>query len=332
MIVALKALLQTRRVQAGAAMIALTSFLSAATLNQTLKRVVFSLPEGAEPIDASPVVAGDEPMAEGGAPENVEPGPDDAPPPPEDNPVASARRLSKSDLVDPFVRRSIFDSTKVGATADGVAGGEVGASELRYVLIATMVAEPELFSSALIAKDDRESRSQGYGVGDTLEGGEGKIVRIEAKKVWIDRGTGELEYIEMGAKGEAKPRPASEPEPAGESDGGITKEGDNKFIVERKLLEDAMANIDSLASKVRVVPHRGADGEVDGYRLSAIRRGSIFDKLGIKNGDIVHQVNGMGLTSPDQALSAFQSLQSESNFTFEVSRRNKRQTFEYEVR
>ena len=40
----------------------------------------------------------------------------------------------------------------------------------------------------------------------------------------------------------------------------------------------------------------------------------------------------MGLTSPDQALSAFQSLQSESNFTFEVSRRNKRQTFEYEVR
>ena len=68
MIVALKALLQTRRVQAGAAMIALTSFLSAATLNQTLKRVVFSLPEGAEPIDASPVVAGDEPPAEGGAP------------------------------------------------------------------------------------------------------------------------------------------------------------------------------------------------------------------------------------------------------------------------
>lgn len=331
MIVALKALLQTRRVQAGAAMIALTSFLSAATLNQTLKRVVFSVPEGAEPIDASPVVAGDEPVAEGGAPENAEPGPDDAPPP-EENPVASRRKLSKSDLVDPFVRRSIFDSTKVGATDDGVTGGEVGASELRYVLIATMVAEPETFSSALIAKDDRESRSQGYGVGDTLEGGEGKIVRIEAKKVWIDRGTGELEYIEMGAKGEAKPRPASEPASSGESDGGITKEGDNKFIVERKLLEDAMANIDSLASKVRVVPHRGADGEVDGYRLSAIRRGSIFDKLGIKNGDIVHQVNGMGLTSPDQALSAFQSLQSESNFTFEVSRRNKRQTFEYEVR
>jgi hypothetical protein len=75
-IVALKALLQTRRVQAGAAMIALTSFLSAATLNQTLKRVVFSLPEGAEPIDASPVVAGDDaPMAEGGAPENAEPRP-----------------------------------------------------------------------------------------------------------------------------------------------------------------------------------------------------------------------------------------------------------------
>jgi general secretion pathway protein C len=302
-------------------MIALTSFLSAATLNQTLKRVVFSLPEGAEPIDASPVVVGDEPVAEGGPPENAEPGPDEAPPP-EASPVASRRRLSKGDLVDPFVQRSIFDSTKVGATADGVAGGEVGASELRYVLIATMVAEPELFSSALIAKDDRESRSQGYGVGDTLEGGEGKIVRIEAKKVWIDRGTGELEYIEMGAKGEAKPRPAAEPEPSGEADGGITKEGDNKFIVERKLLEDAMANIDSLASKVRVVPHRGADGEVDGYRLSAIRRGSIFDKLGIKNGDIVHTVNGEKVTNVPQAFAAYMKVRKADTIKVELTRKD----------
>ena len=71
---------------------------------------------------------------------------------------------------------------------------------------------------------------------------------------------------------------------------------------------------------------------MDGYRLSAIRRGSLFDKLGIKNGDVVHGVNDMPLTNTDGAFQAFQTLQTESAFTFEVTRRNQRQTFEYEVR
>jgi len=80
------------------------------------------------------------------------------------------------------------------------------------------------------------------------------------------------------------------------------------------------------------VPHKGSDGEVDGYRLSAIRRGSLFDKLGIKNGDVVHAVNGLPLTNMEGAMSAFQSLQSEDEFSFDVTRRNKKSTFEYEIR
>ena len=97
-------------------------------------------------------------------------------------------------------------------------------------------------------------------------------------------------------------------------------------------MDEALANVETLATKMRVVPHKGSDGAVDGYRLSAIRRGSLFDKLGIKNGDVVHGVNGMPLTNTDGAFQAFQTLQTESAFTFEVTRRNQRQTFEYEVR
>jgi predicted RNase H-like nuclease (RuvC/YqgF family) len=39
---------------------------------------------------------------------------------------------------------------------------------------------------------------------------------------------------------------------------------------------------------LRAIPHKGQDGTVDGLRLSAIRRESIFEKLGFKNGDVVH--------------------------------------------
>ena len=82
----------------------------------------------------------------------------------------------------------------------------------------------------------------------------------------------------------------------------------------------------------RALLHRGPDGQFDGYRMSAIRRDTLPDKLGIKNGDIVHEVNGYPLNSSSGAMTAFQSLQSESSFQFDISRRNNRRTIKYDVR
>jgi type II secretory pathway component PulC len=52
----------------------------------------------------------------------------------------------------------------------------------------------------------------------------------------------------------------------------------------------------------------------------------------VKNGDIVHEVNGYSLNSSSGAMTAFQSLQSESAFQFDISRRNKRRTIKYDIR
>ena len=113
---------------------------------------------------------------------------------------------------------------------------------------------------------------------------------------------------------------------------GIEKQGDDEYTVPQSVVDNALEDLDKLASQVRVRPHRDSDGNVDGYRLSAIRRGTLLDKLGIKNGDIVHEVNGYQLNSSSGAMTAFQSLQSESSFQFDVSRRNRRRTIKYEIR
>ena len=58
----------------------------------------------------------------------------------------------------------------------------------------------------------------------------------------------------------------------------------------------------------------------------------MFDKLGIKNGDVVHTVNGATLTSMEAVMGAYGSLQNERGFNFEITRRNQKMTIEYEVR
>jgi len=234
------------------------------------------------------------------------------------------RTGSKRSFVEPIVKRNIFDPDAVGAAVDDTDPTADRQTDLAVKLLATVVVIPEIRSSALIAEDKRDGDTKGYGIGDSLLG-EGEIIKIEQKRVVIKRNNGDVEYLAMKDGGKS-------PRPPKDSDEEVTKEGDNKFVVDRSLVEDAVENVEKLATQIRVVPHKGPDGEIDGYRLSAIRRGSLFDKLGVKNGDIVHDVNGHPLTSADGALKAYQALQSDSNFTFEVTRRNKKQTFEYEVR
>lgn len=225
-----------------------------------------------------------------------------------------------------IVRRNIFDSSAVYNPEVAKAMGSDECKDSPVKLLATVVAEPAEYSSALIS-ETAKGAARGYAIGDEL-GGEGHISRIEQKRVCLDGGG----CICMDAEATA---PKSESVATGaptDSDGKVEQLAEGKYRVDPSFMEEQMKSVESLATQVRVVPHKGEDGSIDGYRLSAIRHGSLFDKLGIKNGDIVHSVNGQALTSAEGALTTYQTLQSERAFNFEITRRNQKQTLEYEVR
>jgi general secretion pathway protein C len=222
-----------------------------------------------------------------------------------------------------IVRRNIFDSAATFVeAADGIVSQDCKDSKI--TLLATVVADMPDYSSALISDGGRSSRALGYKVGDEVAG-EGRILTIEQKKVCLDGGG----CICMGGEPRAR---ATEAVAAGDDDGsGVTKLSDTRFLVDRSFMEKQLGNVEALATQIRAVP-KTENGQVVGFRLSAIRKGSTFDKLGIKNGDVVHSVNGNGLTSAESALSLYQGLTNESNFNFEITRRNQKMTLDYEVR
>ena len=242
-------------------------------------------------------------------------------------------RASKRTLVDPIIRRSMFDSSKIGQEAAPEDDGEAGAkTSLPLVLLATIVAEPAEFSSCLIAEEKSEDGAAGYGIGDTVMD-DATVHRIEQKRVVLKRSDGELEYLAMDDAEFERPV-ASKGGKAGKTGkwDGVEKDGETKFTIDQETFNKILENPDKLANQIRAVPKTGDDGKVIGYRLSGIKRSSLFRKLGIKNGDVVHAVNGHELTSISSALAAFDSLQSERSFKFDVTSRKKKQTYEYEVR
>ncbi|MGH7822614.1 MAG: type II secretion system protein GspC, partial [Candidatus Binatia bacterium] len=111
----------------------------------------------------------------------------------------------------------------------------------------------------------------------------------------------------------------------------IEKRSDTEFVVDRGEVDKQMENLNQLFTQIRAVPHF-QDGKASGFRLFAIRRNSIFEKIGLKNGDIVSSINGNQLSDPARAMELLQQLKDEGRVSVEVTRNRQPTTLNYEIR
>ncbi len=241
---------------------------------------------------------------------------------------ARKRSMTKRQYLETILARNLFDSSAINKEPTISTSEEGVQTDLKVTLIATIVAIPASYSSALITEDERDAVAQGYGIGDNIEDAE--IIAIEQKRVTLRRSDDSIEYLTIGE--ETTRQPKRKTTPTASTDEGIEEIGDNRYAIDQSLLDKHLGDLDSLSRMGRGMPHRGPDGEIDGFRLTRIRRNSIAGKLGIKNNDIVHSVNGQSLDSIQSAMGAYQSMQNNQSFSFDVTRRGTRVTLDYEVR
>lgn len=109
---------------------------------------------------------------------------------------------------------------------------------------------------------------------------------------------------------------------------GVAQEGD-KFQIKRSAVDEALAQIDKLYTDIRAVPYF-KDGKANGFKLLSVKRGSFFDKLGFRRGDILSTVNGT-LLDIQSGLQTFNKLKNESTFEVALERRGEQKTFNYEI-
>ena len=111
---------------------------------------------------------------------------------------------------------------------------------------------------------------------------------------------------------------------------GIKQVSETKRVVDRSVINKAIEDPQALAKSARVLPYE-KNGKVEGYKFYGIRRSSLLGQLGLKNGDIVHNINGVQITSPDQALAAYGKFRNAGKINVEVTRRGKPTKLEVEI-
>lgn len=151
--------------------------------------------------------------------------------------------------------------------------------------------------------------------------GKAKLIEINPENV----------RIEVGGRIETLVLEEGSPSLGGDSAGGVSSDGQDSFSVAEAELNEALSNLPRLLSQARAVPYF-RNGKSIGMRLFAIRRGSLYEKLGLKNGDIIKSVNENSLSDPSQALKIFEQLKNEREVFVELERKAEDKKLSYTIR
>ncbi len=240
-----------------------------------------------------------------------------------------------------LAERNMFCSDCQPPTEDGPLppprdGDEVPLTGLPVELLATNLSARQGSSFATIRNTD--SGQQGSYFADDRFPGAGPIERITGTYVdFQNPASGRIERVSLLATRARKParedrRVASntKPDKADPYADRINKLGDNKYEVDRTLVTQLLANPTQLGARVRPAQK---DGELVGFRVFGVRRGSPLAAIGIKNGDTLQSINGYQMTTdPDKMLELYTKLKEASNLSVNIDRRGKLLAMNYQVR
>ena len=157
----------------------------------------------------------------------------------------------------------------------------------------------------------------------------GEISEIRRDGIVIRQGD-QQELLELAVSQIEKP--PSAPAPAPTASAVVPAPGSPvRAILDRREVEQAMGDLPKLLSQARAVPYL-VNGTMNGFRLDFIAPSSFYEKIGLKYGDVLQQVNGVEIRDPGTMLTLFQQLRNERSVKLDVLRNNQRTAMTFDIR
>jgi general secretion pathway protein C len=187
----------------------------------------------------------------------------------------------------------------------------------RMRLLGTIVGDP----SYAILEDVNTLHQDLYRLHDRLDG-TAHIAAIERNKITVASGSS-VEILEVSVQegGVAK---AVEPVP-------IPETLARRVVLDRELVQGGYENLSKLMTQGRVTPSFD-NGKPNGFLVREIATGSLFDRAGLRNNDVLQRINGVEVNDPETLFKMFLALKDDSSIALDVLRAGRVQTYAYEIR
>jgi len=208
--------------------------------------------------------------------------------------------------------RNLFGSTEKTKTDIQVDIEELEPTKLNLVLIGTVFSGGD---SDYAVIEETDKRKQGlFKVGDAVASA--TVIKILRGTVVL-RVDGKDEVLKM------------------KEESGVTQttvehkpEQSSTITVSKADVDTAFQNVNEMLTQVRVRPYYSG-GKPDGFMVSRIKQGSFFDKMGLRNGDVIQGVNGESIESAEKMLELYKGLRGGSEITVNIKRRGRKQDVKY---
>ncbi len=162
-----------------------------------------------------------------------------------------------------------------------------------------------------------------YKVGSFVAGA--KLIRISRSAVTFQIGDKEkiLKMMETQEGPLLPPSPIQQP--------ARSSARSEPMIINRNDVSASLRDIGTLMSQAQVRPYY-TGGAPDGFMITNIRPGSLYEKIGLTEGDVIQGTDDRKLLTADDWTSLYNSMKSGSSLNLRIKRRGAEETLHYVFR
>jgi type II secretion system protein C len=247
-------------------------------------------------------------------------------------PTLAARSWEEREMI---LSRNLFKSSTLESAVSVEPVEDIEPTQLPLTLLGTAAAEnPRLAWAAIEDRDKRETVV--VGIGDRVAG-KAAVQRIERRRVvLLENGSPRELTLDTDDEESAKPRTTARARPspsrsrASRRGAARARPGDELPGVARHQPRDALRDPANIFSQARILP-KWEDGEMLGVELAAIKNGSLLQDAGFQNGDIIVEMNGIAVDSPEQSAKILKEFTTARGISATVNRKGRDVTVQFDV-
>jgi len=215
-----------------------------------------------------------------------------------------------------ILERGLFGDGGAPSTGSGAAA----VPTVNYKLIGTV--EGEAFAGAVL--EDKSGQAF-YRINQKLPDGS-DMVKIMRDKVIIRRPDGAIVNLEVVDDTKI----VAVQQPGANGGAGVRKLSDGKFMVDQKEVLASTENMGQILTQARALPYV-EQGKTIGFKITEIIPGSIYEKIGLQNGDVIQRVNSQDVDDPAKFFQLYQGLKNERSIAIDLLRGGQPQTLNYDI-
>jgi general secretion pathway protein C len=114
-------------------------------------------------------------------------------------------------------------------------------------------------------------------------------------------------------------------------DVNVEEEGENHYGLKRDELRGALSHSAELFTQIHAIPNF-QNGKGSGFTLQEIEPGSVFEDLGLEDGDQLTAIDGRQLENPAEAVGLLSTIQTRSSVDITVMRDGRPVQLHYDIR